>query len=54
MAVDASDVDAGSVLLHEDDNDFDHPICYFSKTFDKHERNYSTVEKEYRSLIVAL
>ena len=31
LALDASDVGAGSVLLHEDDNSVDHPVCYFSK-----------------------
>ena len=31
LAVDASDVGAGSVLLQEDDNGVDHPVCYFSK-----------------------
>ena len=33
LAVDASDVGAGGVLLQEDDNGVDHPFCYFSKTF---------------------
>ena len=54
MAVNASDVGAGSVLLQEDDNGVDHPVCYFSKKFDKHQRNYSTIEKESLSLILAL
>ena len=54
LAVDASDVGAGSVLLQEDDNGIDHPICYFSKKFNKHHRNYSTIEKECLSLIFAL
>ena len=54
MAVDASDVGAGSVLLQEDDNGADHPVCYFSKKFDKHQRNYFTIEKECLSLILAL
>ena len=54
MAVAASDVGAGSVLLQEDDNGVDHPVCYFSKKFDKHQRNYSTIEKECLSLILAL
>ena len=49
-----SDVGAGGVLLQEDDNDMDHPVCYFSKTFNKYQRNYSTVEKECLSLILAL
>ena len=31
LALDASDVGAGSILLHEDDNSVDHPVCYFSK-----------------------
>ena len=50
LAVDASDVGAGSVLFPEDD----HPVCYFSKKFNKHQRNYSTIEKECLSLILAL
>ena len=54
MAVDASDVGAGSVLLQEDDNGVDHPVCYFSKKFDKHQRNYSTIEKKCLSLTIAL
>ena len=54
LAVDASDVGAGSVLLQEDDGDVDHPVCYFSKKFNKHQRNYSTIEKECLSLILAL
>ena len=54
LAVDAIDIDSGGVLLQEDDNGVDHPVCYFSKKFNKHQRNYSTVEKEYLSLILAL
>ena len=55
LAVDASDVGAGSVLLQEDDNGNDgHPVCYYSKKINKHQRNYSTVEKECISLILAL
>ena len=46
LAVDASDTDAGSVLLQEDSNSVDHPECYFLKKKDsKHQKNYSTVEK---------
>ena len=44
LAVDASDVGAGSVLL-QDNNVVDHPVCYYSKKFNKHQRNYSTIEK---------
>ena len=32
LAVDASDVVAGSELLQEDDNGVDHPVCYFLKS----------------------
>ena len=42
------------VIIYEDDNGVDHPVCYFSKKFDKHQRNYSTIEKECLSLILAL
>ena len=54
LAVDASDVCVGGVLLQEDDNGVDHPVCYFSKTFNIYQKNYSTVEKERLSLILAL
>ena len=54
LAVDASDVGAGSVMLQEDGNGVDHPVCYFSIKFNKHQRNYSTIEKECLSLILAL
>ena len=54
LAVDASDVGAGSVLLQEDDNGVDHPVSYFSKKFNRYQRNYSTIEKECLSLILAL
>ena len=46
LAVDASDVGAGSFLLQEDDNGVDHSVCYFSKKSYKHQRYYSTIEKE--------
>ena len=54
LAIDASDVGADSVLLQEDDNGVHHPNCYYSEKFNKHQRNYSTVEKECLSLILAL
>ena len=53
MVVDANDVCAGSVLLQEDDNGADHFVCYYSKTFKKYQRNYSTTEKECLSPILA-
>ena len=54
VAVDASDVAAGAVLLQEGDDGVDHPVCYFSRKFNNCQRNYSTIEKECLSLILAL
>ena len=54
LAVDASDVGIGAVLLQEDDNGIDHPVCYFSKKFNKHQKNYSTIEKGCLALILAI
>ena len=38
LAVDASDVAAGAVLLQEDDEGVEHPVCYFSKKFKRAKR----------------
>ena len=54
LAVDASDVGIGAFLLQEDNNGIDHPVCYFSKKFNKHQKNYSTIEKECLALILAI
>jgi len=54
LAVDASDVGAGAVLLQEDDLGIEHPICYFSKRFEKSQKNYCTSEKELLALVLAL
>ena len=43
LAVDASDVAIGAVLFQEVDG-IEHPICYFSKKLDCHQKRYSTVE----------
>ena len=40
--------------MQEDGNGVDHPVSYFSKKFYKHQKNYSTIEKECLSLILAL
>ena len=45
MAVDASDMAVGACLFQVIDG-FEHPICYLSKKLNKHQLNYSTVEKE--------
>ena len=54
LAVDVSDTGAGSVLMQEDGNGVDHPVSYFSKKFNKLQKNYSTIEKERLSLFLAL
>ncbi len=54
LEVDASAVRAGAVLLQEDKEGIDHPICFFSKKFSKHQINYSTIEKEALALLLSL
>ncbi len=54
LEVDASAVGAGAVLLQEDKEGIDHPICFFSKKFNKHQLNYSTIEKEALALLRSL
>ena len=54
LAVGASDFAAGAVLLQEDKDGVDHPVCYFSKKFSKSQRNCSTIEKECLALVLAL
>ena len=54
LAVDATDVGIGAFLLQEDHNGIDHPVSYFSKKFNKHQKNYSTIEKECLALILAI
>ena len=53
IAVDASDGAAGSVLLQMHQNVL-HPVAYFSRKFNGAQRNYSTIEKELLSLVLAL
>ena len=54
LSTDASDVGIGAVLQQEDGIGVLHPIAYFSKKFDRHQKNYSTVEKETLALVLAL
>ncbi|XP_072036952.1 uncharacterized protein [Amphiura filiformis] len=54
LTVDASDIGCGAVLMQEDEKGIDHPLCYFSKKFNKHQKNYSTIEKECLALLLAL
>ena len=54
IAVEASDVAAGAVLLQEDRDGVDHPVCYFSRKFNQSQQNYPIVEKECLAVILAL
>ena len=54
LATDANDVAAGAVLFQEDDQGIEHPVAYFSKKFNPHQRNYSTIEKELLAIILSL
>jgi len=51
LQVDASDIGIGAVLLQEGHHGIDHPVCYFSFKFNKHQVNYSTTEKERDNII---
>lgn len=46
LAVDASDSDAGAVLLQDGTDGIEHPVSYFAIEFSRHQRVYSTIEKE--------
>lgn len=54
IEVDASYVGAGAVLLQCDDLGVDTPVCFFSRKFNRHQLNYSVIEKETLALILAL
>ena len=54
LAVDASDVGIGGVLLQDDEDGVEHPIAYFSKKLNKYQKKYSVIEKETLSLILSL
>ena len=54
LAVDASAIGMGAVLMQVDDNENDHPVSFYSKTLDKHQQNYTVAEKEALSLLSAL
>ena len=54
LVVDACDIGAGAVLMQSDDKGIEHSVCYFSRKFDQHQKNYSTVEKEALALLLVL
>ena len=54
MAIDASDVGVGAVLLQENREGIEKPVCYFSKKLNQYQKKYSTIEKEALSLVLAV
>ncbi|XP_039894583.1 uncharacterized protein LOC120737796, partial [Simochromis diagramma] len=54
LEVDASEVGAGAVLLQDDGQGVSHPVRFFGKKFDTHQRRYSTIEKETLAMLLAL
>ncbi len=54
LEIDASLVGVGAVLIQEDARGIEHPVCFFSHKFNKHQLDYSTIEKETLALLMAL
>ena len=54
LAVDASDVGTGAVLLQEDEGGIDKPVSYYPKKLDRHQKAYLTREKEALALVLAV
>ncbi len=52
--VDASALGTGAVFIQGDFNGIEHPISYYSRKFNKHQFNYSTIEIEALALLLAL
>ncbi len=44
LEIDASLVGVGAVLIQEDSREIEHPVCFFSRKFNKNQLNYS-IEK---------
>ena len=53
LAVDASENGVGGVLMQRK-GDFNHPVAYFSKKLNSHQKNYAVIEKEGLALILSL
>ena len=54
LMIDASGIGDGAVLMQNDSQEVEHPVCYFSHKFGSHQRNYSTIEQETLSLVLSL
>ena len=53
IQTDASNVGAGAVLIQENDNGVEHPVCFFSRKFNNYQLNDSVIEKEALALVWA-
>ena len=51
---DASGTGIGAILAQEDEKGIDHPIMYYSSKLNKHQKNYSVIEKECLALVSAI
>ncbi len=54
LAVDASDLGIGAVLLQVDSQGIEKPVAYYSKKLNRHQQRYSTIEKEGLALVLAI
>ena len=54
LMVDASHMGAGAALMQVGEKGIKHPVSYFSRKFNQHQVNYSTIEKEALALLLAL
>ena len=54
LAVDASEVGIGGVLLQAGMNGLERPVAYFSKKLNAHQKRYSTIETEALALVLAV
>nr|CAD2198695.1 unnamed protein product [Meloidogyne enterolobii] len=54
LETDASGIAIGACLLQENNKKEVHPIAFYSRTLNKHEKNYSVVELEALALVSAL
>lgn len=54
LEVDASATGVGAVLLQSGADGISHPVSYFSAKFNRHQLNYSTIEKETLAMLLAL
>ena len=54
LMVNASHMGAGAALMQVDEKGIEHPVSYFSRKFNQHQVNYSTIKKEALALLLAL